>query len=105
MSLSPMKRSLSAVAVALSLFCTTALVTPSIARAATSTVHKKNWIQRHPTMTGIGAGMATHRALKISAARKKARGQKLNFAERHPTLTGMSAGVATRHIIKKHTPQ
>jgi hypothetical protein len=56
-------------------------------------------------MTGIGAGVATHHALKVSAARKKARGQKLNWAERHPTLTGIGAGTATRHIIKKHTPQ
>jgi hypothetical protein len=101
MSLSPMKRSLSAFAIALSLLSTTALVAPSFARAAT--VHKKNWVQRHPTMTGIGAGVATRHALKMSAARKKARGQKLNFAERHPTMTGFGAGVATRHIIKKHT--
>jgi hypothetical protein len=47
--------------------------------------------------------MATHRALKVSAARTKARGQKLNGAERHPTLTGIGAGTATRHVIKTHT--
>lgn len=105
MSLYQVKRSLPALAVGLSLFSTAAFTAPSAARAATSTVHKKNWVQRHPTLTGIGAGMATHRALKISAARKKARGQKLNWAERHPTLTGIGAGTATRHVIKTHTPR
>jgi hypothetical protein len=99
-----MKRSVSTLAVALSLLSTTALVAPSVARAVPP-AHKKNWVQRHPTMTGIGAGVATHHILKVSAAHKKANGQKLNFAERHPTLTGIGVGMTTRHIIKKHTPQ
>jgi hypothetical protein len=109
MTLCRQKRGLAAFTVALALWFTTAFVVPSVARAAptttTATHHKKNWVQRHPTMTGIGAGVATHHALKVSAARKKARGQKLNWAERHPTLTGIGVGTTTRHVIKKHTPQ
>jgi len=65
----------------------------------------KNMIQKHPTLTGIAAGVGTRAALKASARRKKARGQRLNFAERHPTMSGIGAGIATRHIIKKHTPK
>ena len=79
---------------------------PIAARAQgtmTAPAHKHNIFQRHPTMTGIAAGIATHHALKVSAARKKARGQKLNFAERHPTLSGIGVGAVTRHMIKKHT--
>ena len=66
--------------------------------------HGKNWVQRHPTLTGIGAGIVTHHMLKVSAARAKERGQKLNWAQRHPTLTALGAGVATHHIIKRTTP-
>jgi hypothetical protein len=108
MTLCLQKRCLSAVALALTLWLTSACVAPSVAKAAppttaTTTQHKKNWIQRHPTATGVGVGLATHHALKVSAARKKARGQKLSWAERHPTLTGIGAGATTRHMIKKHT--
>lgn len=104
MTLRLQQRGLRAGAVALALLFTSAFVAPGAAHAATS-YHKKNWVQRHPTMTGIGAGVATRHALKVSAARKKARGQKLNWAERHPTLTGIGAGTATRHVIKTHTPK
>jgi hypothetical protein len=85
---------------------------PSVVRAqtaapATTTAQKKhlNFIQRHPTATGVAAGIATHQALKMAAARDKARGKKLNFAERHPTMMGIGAGVITHHEIKKHTPK
>lgn len=65
--------------------------------------HAQNVIQKHPTATGVAAGVATHAALKRSAAYKKAHHQKLSWAERHPTLTGIGAGVATRAVIKKTT--
>lgn len=65
--------------------------------------HKPNFIQRHPTATGFGAGIATHHALKVAARNAKAHGQKLNFAERHPTMSGIGAGVFTHHEIKAHT--
>jgi hypothetical protein len=105
MSLRPQKRGLSALVVSLALLFTTTLAVPSVSHAGTPTHHSKNWMQRHPTLTGIGAAVATHHALKVSAARKKARGQKLNWAERHPTMTGIGAGTATHHVIKSHTPQ
>lgn len=62
-----------------------------------------NFIQRHPTMTGIGAGLATHHALKVAARNAKLHHKKLNWAERHPTLSAIGVGTVTRHEIKKHT--
>ena len=76
---------------------TLALTVPALAG------HPHNFLQRHPTMTGIAAGVATHHALKVAAAHDKARGKRLNFAERHPTLSGLGVGVFTHHEIKKHT--
>lgn len=77
-----------------------ALMAPALAQAP---VHNPNFVQRHPTMTGIGAGIATHHALKIAAHNAKMHGKKLNFAERHPTMSGVGAGLFTRHEIKAHT--
>ena len=79
-----------------------ALLAPVTASFA-QTAHKPNFIQRHPTMTGIGAGLATHHALKVAARNRKMHGQKLNFAERHPTMSAIGAGALTRHEIKAHT--
>ncbi|MGO8670011.1 MAG: hypothetical protein ACLQVD_01375 [Capsulimonadaceae bacterium] len=73
--------------------------------AQSQSLHHKNWFQRHPTMTGIGAAIATHHALKVMARNAKLHGKKLNWAERHPTLTAIGAGLVVRHEIKKHTPQ
>ena len=77
-----------------------ALMAPALAQAP---AHRPNFIQRHPTMTGIGAGVATHHALKVAARNAKAHGKKLNFAERHPTMSAIGAGALTRHEIKAHT--
>ena len=71
--------------------------------APTTPAHKPNFIQRHPTMTGIGAGIATHHALKVAARNAKLHHKKLNWAERHPTLSAIGAGALTRHEIKAHT--
>jgi hypothetical protein len=60
-----------------------------------------NTVEKHPTMTGIAAGVATHAALKRAAANAKAHHKKLNWAERHPTLTSLGAGMATHHYLKK----
>ena len=79
---------------------TLALLAPA---SFAQTAHKPNFIQRHPTMTGIGAGIATHHALKVAARNRKMHGQKLNFAERHPTMSAIGAGALTRHEIKAHT--
>ncbi len=82
---------------------------PVVANAQTApaptAVHKKNIIQKHPYATGFVAGVATHHALKVMAARDKARGKKLNWAERHPTLSAIGVGAVTTHEIKKHTPK
>ncbi len=85
-----------------------ALAVPAGAQTAATTAptapaHAPNAIQRHPTMTGIAAGVATHHALKVAARNAKMHHKHLNFAERHPTLTGIAAGVATHHEIKAHT--
>ena len=73
------------------------------AALAQAPAHNPNFIQRHPTMTGIGAGIATHHALKVAARNAKMHGKKLNFAERHPTLSAIGVGTVTRHEIKAHT--
>jgi len=78
-----------------------ALLAPMSAFAQTA--HKPNFIQRHPTMTGIGAGIATHHALKVAARNRKMHGQKLDFAQRHPTMSAIGVGGITRHEIKAHT--
>lgn len=78
-----------------------ALAAPAFAQMAQPHL---NPIQRHPTMTGIAAGVATHHALKVAARNAKMHGKHLNFAERHPTLAGMGAGIGVHHEIKVHTP-
>ena len=78
---------------------TVALAVPALAGEPT------NAIERHPTLTGAAAAMATHHALKVAARNAKMHGKKLNFAERHPTMSAIGAGVLTHHEIKKHTPQ
>ena len=80
---------------------TLALLAPATF-AQTASVHH-NFIQRHPTMTGIGAGLATHHALKVAAHNAKMHGKHLNWAERHPTISALGAGALTRHEIKAHT--
>ena len=98
------RRPLAAVLIPLLLLsCCIAMPISSARAQAPAPVHK-SWVQRHPTATGLGAGVATHHMLKVSAARKKREHQKLNWAERHPTLSGLGVGVATHHYIKKHTP-
>lgn len=72
---------------------------------APPSAHKKNFIQRHPTMTAVAAGWATHKALKAQAKRDKMAGKKLNWAERHPTMSGIGVGAVTHHVIVKHTPK
>lgn len=81
-----------------------ALISAALALLAPMTfAQSPNVIQRHPTATGVAAGVATHHALKVAARNAKAHGQKLNFAERHPTMSAIGAGALTRHEIKAHT--
>ena len=92
-----MKRQLTAIVAVLS------LATAAFAQTATHTAAHKNVVQKHPTATGVVAGVATHSALKRSAAWKKKHHQKLNFAEKHPTMSGIAAGVATKKVIQHST--
>lgn len=80
-----------------------ALLAPATFAQTAAPAHRPNFIQRHPTMTGIGAGMATHHALKVAAQNAKLHHRKLNFAERHPTMSAIGVGAVTRHEIKVHT--
>lgn len=83
---------------------TLALLPAALALLAPATfAQSPNVIQRHPTATGVAAGIATHHALKVAARNAKLHGKKLNFAERHPTLSAIGAGALTRHEIKAHT--
>lgn len=77
--------------------------TSAVRAQAPPPIHK-NWVQRHPTATAIGAAALTHHALKVSAARKKRLHEKLNWAERHPTISAIVVGGVTHHEIKAHTP-
>ncbi len=63
----------------------------------------QNFVQHHHKLVAIGAGIATHHALKVAARNAKMHGQKLNFAERHPTMSAIGAGALTNHEIKAHT--
>jgi hypothetical protein len=99
-------RAMIVLTLALGMFSVATSSLPVHAQQPTAAVtHKKNWVQRHPTATAIGAAIVTHHALKVAAKNAKAHGKKLNWAERHPTLTAIGAGVATHHIIKKTTPK
>ena len=95
------KRTRISLLAALALFVASFALAPAALAQNGAPPPKKNVFQRHPTMTGIGAGVATHHALKVSAKRKKMQGKKLNWAERHPTLSAIGAGAATRHVAKK----
>lgn len=85
------------------MLATTLAVLTLLPSAFAQTSKPHNVFQKHPTLSGVAAGVVTRAALKKSAAAKKKTGQKLSFAERHPTLTGIAAGVATRAVIKKTT--
>jgi hypothetical protein len=94
------RRAFSAIALAGSL-----VVGGVLPASAQAPAPHKNFIQRHPTATGVAAGIATHHELKVMAARDKREGKHLNWAERHPTLSGIGVGVVTHHEIVKHTAQ
>ncbi len=62
---------------------------------------KKNFAQRHPTVTSAAAGIAAYKVAKKTGKNRAAHGEKKNFAQRHPIMTGIGAAVATKHVIKK----
>ena len=63
--------------------------------------HKKNFAQRHPTLTSAAAGYAAYKIAKTTGKKRAMAGRKKNFAQRHPFMTGMAAAGVTHHMIKK----
>lgn len=63
-------------------------------------VKKKNFAQRHPTMTGIAAGVAAYKVAKKTGNNRVAHGGKKNFAQRHPVMTGIATGMVVHKVAK-----
>lgn len=81
-------------------FCLGVLFT-GLSSSAQEAPKKKNFAQKHPTMTSVAAGVAAYKVAKKTGQNRTAAGKKKNFAQRHPVLTGIGAAVATKHVIKK----
>ena len=60
---------------------------------ALSPAAQANPFKKHPTATGIGAGMVAHHMAK------HARG---GVMHRHPMATAVGAGMLAHHMAKKH---
>jgi hypothetical protein len=67
--------------------------------APQTTHHHLNWVQRHPTLTAIGAGVVTHHALKVAARNAKLHGKRLKLGRTtsYPYRGGCRRGDAPRH--------
>ncbi len=52
-----------------------------------------NPLTKHPTATGIGAGMMAHHMAKHAHG---------GMMHRHPMMTGVGAGMIAHHMAKKH---
>src|SRR5262249_14164326 len=89
-----------AIWLALVVFCLGVLLS-GVGAAAQETAKKKNFAQRHPTMTSVAAGVAAYKVAKKTGQNRAAAGKKKNFAQRHPIMTGIGAAMATKHVIKK----
>lgn len=75
-----------------------------LAQAGTTThqtvVKKKNFAQRHPTLTGVAAGVAAYKVAKKTGKNRAAAGGKKNFAQRHPVMTGIATGMVVHKVAK-----
>jgi hypothetical protein len=75
-----------------------------LAQGSTTTQHtvvkKKNFAERHPTMTGVAAGMASYKVAKQTGKNRAAAGGKRNFAQRHPMMTGIATGMVVHKVAK-----
>lgn len=67
---------------ALALLTATALV-PSV---------QANPLTKHPTATGVGAGLVAHHMAKHAHG---------GIMHKHPVMTGVAAGVVAHHMAKK----
>ena len=65
-----------------------------------TSVKKKNFAERHPTMTGVAAGMAAYKVSKRTGKNREAMGGKKNFAQRHPVMTGIATGMVVHKVAK-----
>ncbi len=52
-----------------------------------------NPFTKHPTATGVGAGMMAHHMAKHAHG---------GFMHKHPMMTGVGAGMIAHHMAKKH---
>ncbi len=71
----------------LSAALTLAVSTAFLAPAQAGLMHK------HPTATGIGAGLAAHHMAKHAHG---------GLMHKHPIMTGVAAGAIAHHMAKKH---
>ena len=70
--------------------------------AAAQTVHHRTFAQKHPTATGLAAGVGAYALAKKTGHNRDRAGRHRNFAQRHPLLTGIGAGMVVHHYAKKH---
>jgi hypothetical protein len=63
-------------------------------------VKKKNFAQRHPTLTGAAAGVAAYKIAKKTGNNRVAHGGKKNFAQRHPVMTGLGTAIVVHKVAK-----
>ena len=71
------------------LLAAVALAVPVFAQ----TPAQAGFMHKHPTMTGMAAGMAAHHMAKTHGH---------GMMHKHPMMTGMAAGMAAHHMAKKH---
>lgn len=60
---------------------------------ALSPAAQANPFKKHPTATGIGAGLAAHHMAKHASG---------GMMHKHPVMTGIGAGMIAHHMAKKH---
>jgi len=88
-------------ACALGLVILTGAVGP-VLPAVAQTRHHRNFAQKHPTLTGIGAGVGAYALAKKTGKNRVRAGRRPNFAQRHPVLSGVAAAAVAHHYAKKH---
>ncbi len=66
----------------------------------TTVVKKKNFAQKHPTLTGVAAGVTAYKVAKKTGKNRVANGGKKNFAQRHPVMTGIATGMVVHKVAK-----
>src|SRR5438874_212689 len=79
----------------------TAVAAPVMPVAAQTQRHR-TFAQKHPTATGVAAGIGAYALAKKTGKARERAGQRKNFAQKHPVLSGIAAGMVVRHYAKKH---